>query len=99
MSCIKVVISMREKLDEKITITMTQEDKTNLDSDIPLLDRMLKDRVGAKITIALFHRLCSQDLHNKIARGQLIEWPPRLLVQKSKGGSAGKSLARAKGKS
>jgi hypothetical protein len=88
---------MREKLDEKVTITMTQEDKTNLDSDIPLLDRMLKDRVGAKITIALFHRLCSQDLHAKIARGQLIEWPPRLLVQKRKAGTA-KALARVKAK-
>jgi hypothetical protein len=98
MSCLKVASSMREKLDVKVTITMTGEDKTNLDSDIPLLDRMLKDRVGAKITIALFHRLCSQDLHAKIANGQLIEWPPRLLVQKRKAGS-GKPLVRAKGKS
>ena len=68
----------KEKLGVKITVTMTAADKANLDQDIPILEDTLKDRVGAEISIALFLRLCTRDLHDKIARGLLIAWPPSL---------------------
>jgi hypothetical protein len=75
---------MPEKLRVKITVTMTDEDKQNLDQDIPLLESLLKDQVGAEITATLFNRLCCRELHNTISRGEVIIWPPRLQVQKKK---------------
>jgi hypothetical protein len=81
---------MPEKLHVKITVTMTEEDKQNLDQDIPILESLLKDQVGTEITAALFNRLCCRDLHDKISRGDVIVWPPKLEVQKKKPGSSGR---------
>jgi len=72
----------KEKLSVKITVTMTPQDKQNLDADIPILEQLLKDRVGTEITVALFLRLCARDLHEQLASGAVINWPPRLETQK-----------------
>jgi len=60
---------------------MSEEDKKNSDADIPKLDSLLKDQVGAKITASLFHRLCLRKLHQILACGQVIAWPPDFLLQ------------------
>src|SRR4029077_13008169 len=73
-----------KKLTVKFTVTMSEEDKKNSDIDIPKLDSLLREQTGAKITAALFHRLCLQNLHRILEEGRLIIWPPRLGIQKSK---------------
>ena len=67
---------MDEKLDVKITVLLAEEDKKNLDSDIPALRERLK--LGAKITSMDLIRGTLRDLHKKIQQGKKIKWPPEL---------------------
>src|SRR5215510_66086 len=85
MSCCSGIPYMPDKkITVKITVTMSQDDKRNSDIDVPKLNSMLRSQVGAKITAALFHRLCLQNLHQILEGDQLIKWPPRLEIQKQK---------------
>ena len=71
---------MSNKITVKTTIIMSEEDKKNSDADIPKLNSLLKEQVGAKITSALFHRLCLRKLHQILVSGKVIAWPPDFLV-------------------
>jgi len=69
-----------EKLNVKIQIKMTQQEKANLDKDIPFLSKQVKKQTGAKITKSQFLRLVAEDLHEKLSAGETIVWPPQLQV-------------------
>lgn len=66
------------KLIVKIQLKMTEEDKKNLDHDIPMLAEQIKDQTGTIITRSDFLRLVLEDLHHKISRHDPIAWPPKL---------------------
>jgi hypothetical protein len=70
----------QEKLTVMFTIKMTKQEKANLDKNVPILSKQLKKQKGDKITKSLFLRLVAEDLHEKIAAGERIVWPPRLEV-------------------
>jgi len=69
-----------EKLTVRFQIKMTQQEKANLDKDIPILSKQVKKQTGSKITKSQFYRLAAEDLHEKIAAGDRIVWPPRLEI-------------------
>ena len=84
---------MSNKITVKTTIIMSEEDKKNSDADIPKLNNLPKEQVGAKITGALFHRLCLRKLHQILASGKVIAWPPDFLVQERAPSPNGKKTA------
>jgi hypothetical protein len=73
-----IIEDMDDRLTAKIQLLLTQEEKDNLDHDLPLLSEQLKKQKGDKVTKSLFLRLCAQDLHAAITEETPIVWPPRL---------------------
>jgi hypothetical protein len=67
-----------QKLDVKITIKVTQQDKEYLDKDIALLAQAVQAQTGTEIDRSKFLRLVLADLHRQLEAGMTIVWPPRL---------------------
>jgi hypothetical protein len=75
----------QEKLNVRFQIKMTQQEKANLDKDIPILSKQVKKQTGSRITKSQFLRLAAEDLHEKLAAGEQIVWPPDLKVSPKDG--------------
>jgi hypothetical protein len=70
-------MSKREKVSTKTTIKLTDQDKKNIDVDIPRLNQLLASR-AVDTSFSKFVRLVSRDLHEALEANQEIVWPPRL---------------------
>jgi hypothetical protein len=77
-------MAKNDKLTVKIQIKITEENKANLDRDIPILAKQVRKQIGTEITRSDFLRLVLEELHKKIAAGKLIIWPPRLKILRKK---------------
>jgi hypothetical protein len=72
------------KLNMKIQIKISEKNKQDLDHDIPILAKQIREQTGTDITRSDFLRLVLEDLHKTISGGGAITWPPKLIPKRGK---------------
>jgi hypothetical protein len=78
-------VSADEKLVVKVQVRISEEEKKNLDSNISMLAKQVRDQTGRMITCSDFLRLVLEDLRQKNSQSVPIIWPPRLEASKKQG--------------
>jgi hypothetical protein len=63
-----------EKLDVIVTIKMTEGDKRNLDTDIPILNKKLGRLPGDELDVSKFMRGAIHHLHDCLSKGLVPDW-------------------------
>ena len=76
-----------EKLNVKIQIRLSEENKENLDKDLAFLAKQVKKQTGTVINRSDFLRLVLEDLHEKVLLSNPIVWPPRLETKHPRSGN------------